>query len=136
MAAPPASSGLALRRMRTQPRRDTTPELALRRELHRRGRRYRIDRPVLAEGRRRHDIVFTRARLVVEVRGCFWHCCPAHGSSPKANSTWWRQKLARNVARDQETERMLEAAGWRLIVVWEHEDPTDAANRIEAALNP
>lgn len=120
--------------MRTQRRRDTRPELELRRELHQRGLRYRVDHKVLNEGRRRHDVVFRRARLVVEVRGCFWHCCPVHGSSPKANSAWWREKLARNVARDEESESMLGAAGWRLLVIWEHDDPVCAADRVEAAL--
>lgn len=120
--------------MRTQRRRDTRPELELRRELHRRGLRYRVDYKVLSEGRRRHDIVFPRARLVVEVRGCFWHCCPEHGSAPKANSAWWREKLARNVARDDETRSLLVAAGWRLVVIWEHDDSLSAADRVEGAL--
>jgi DNA mismatch endonuclease, patch repair protein len=132
-SAPEASSADALRRMRRQRRRDTAPELALRRELHRRGLRYRVDHTVLAQGRRRHDIVFPGARLVVEVRGCFWHCCELHGSSPKSNSAWWSEKLERNVARDNETEALLARAGWRIIVVWEHEDPMEAADRVEAA---
>lgn len=133
--APQASSSNALRRMRTQRRRDTRPELALRRELYRRGLRYRVDYAVLTQGRRRHDIVFLGARLVVEVRGCFWHCCPLHASSPKANSSWWSEKLARNVARDQETGPLLDREGWRMLVVWEHEDIIEAADRVEAALS-
>jgi DNA mismatch endonuclease (patch repair protein) len=72
--------------------------------------------------------------LVVDVRGCFWHRCPLHGSSPKANSDWWTEKLARNTARDAETEALLRAAGWRLVVVWEHEDPVAAADRVAAEL--
>jgi DNA mismatch endonuclease, patch repair protein len=133
--APEASSAGALRRMRTQRRRDTRPELALRRELYRRGLRYRVDRAVLSQGRRRHDIVFVGARLVVEVRGCFWHCCPLHASSPKANGSWWSEKLARNVVRDQETEGLLNRADWRLLVVWEHEDIIEAADRVQAAVS-
>lgn len=113
-----------------QKRRDTRPELAVRQILHRRGYRYQVDRPVLPASRRRHDLVFSRARVVVEIRGCFWHCCPQHGTRPKANRQWWDDKLAANVARDDDTERQLEAAGWRLVVVWEHEDPTIAADRV------
>jgi DNA mismatch endonuclease, patch repair protein len=120
--------------MRTQRRRDTTPELALRRELYRRGLRYRVDHAVLSQGRRRHDIVFVGARLVVEVRGCFWHCCPLHASSPKANSLWWNKKLARNVVRDQETEVLLGREGWQMLVVWEHEDMIGAADRVQAVV--
>lgn len=117
--------------MRRQARRDTAPELALRRELHRRGLRYRVDRTVLPGSRRRHDIVFSRARVVVEVRGCFWHACPVHGTQPKANARWWKDKLQANVRRDWETAGSLDAEGWELVVVWEHEDAVDAANRVE-----
>lgn len=117
--------------MRRQRRRDTAPELALRRELHRRGLRYRIDYPVLSTSRRRHDIVFVGPRVVVEVRGCFWHACPAHATQPKSNANWWAEKLAANVRRDRDTENLLRSERWNLIIVWEHEDPLDAAERIE-----
>lgn len=113
-----------------QKRRDTAPELGIRRILHRRGYRYRVDRSVLPASRRRHDLVFSRARVVVEIRGCFWHACPQHATRPRANQQWWDGKLARNVARDADTQRQLEAAGWLLVVVWEHEDPANAADRI------
>jgi DNA mismatch endonuclease (patch repair protein) len=109
--------------------------MALRRELHRRGLRYRVDRAVLPHGRRRHDIVFVGSRLVIEVRGCFWHRCPLHGSSPKANSAWWEEKLQRNLSRDKETEALLARSGWQLLVIWEHDDPFDAADRVVAALS-
>lgn len=130
---PAASSPAVAARMSAQRRRDTEPELNLRRELHRRGLRYRVDRPVL-DRRRRHDIVFTRAKVVVEVRGCFWHACPEHATSPKANAEWWRDKLERNVERDRATELALEAAGWHLVVVWEHEQTGAAADRVASAV--
>ncbi len=116
-----------------QARRDTAPEMALRRELHRRGLRYRVDRSVV-DPRRRHDIVFTRARVVVEVYGCFWHRCPTRGTLPKNNRAWWDEKLEGNVSRDADTARLLRKAGWTLIVVWEHEDPVAAAARVERAV--
>ena len=81
-AVPPeswASSPGVRSRMQQQPSRNTTPELALRSELHRRGLRYRVHVPIL-DGRRKHDIVFTKAGVVVEVLGCFWHRCPKHGT--------------------------------------------------------
>lgn len=132
--SPEASSTEALSRMRLQARRDTKPEIALRRELHRRGLRYRVDRVLLSSSRRRHDIVFSSARVVVEVLGCFWHACPEHGTQPKSNALWWAQKLAKNQARDRDTETRLRASGWTLLVVWEHEDPVVAADRVEAAV--
>ena len=61
----------------------TAPEMAIRRELHRRGLRYRVNMPLPRIGRIRPDIVFTRVRVAVFVDGCFWHRCPEHGSSPK-----------------------------------------------------
>lgn len=117
--------------MQRQPRRDTKPELALRRELHRRGLRYRVARKPLSSLRRNIDIVFASIRVAVEVRGCFWHHCPKHGGVPKSNSAWWREKLARTRARDLDTEQRLRAAGWTLLLVWEHERAKDAADRIE-----
>ncbi len=127
------SGPAALARMQRQARADTAPELALRRELHRRGLRYRLHVPVV-DKRRRHDIVFTRAKVVVEVRGCFWHGCPQHATSPKANAAWWRDKLVANRVRDEDTARRLKEAGWKLVVVWEHDDPFQAADRVQRAV--
>jgi DNA mismatch endonuclease (patch repair protein) len=116
--------------MRRQARRDTAPELALRRALHRRGLRYRVDRAPLVGIRRRADIVFTRVRTAVFVDGCFWHSCPLHATVPKANREWWVAKLAANVERDRATDRRLEEAGWSVRRVWEHEDMELTASSI------
>lgn len=116
------------RQMQRMRRSSTAPELALRRELHSRGLRYRVNHPGLPG---RPDIVFTRVRLTVFVDGCFWHCCPDHFVMPRNNQLWWKQKLERNVARDREKDELLSAAGWQVVHVWEHEDPNIAADRIE-----
>lgn len=126
---------VASARMARVRQRDTAPELALRRELHRRGRRYFVNRSPLG-GRRRADIVFPSARVAIFVDGCFWHSCPLHGTYPRSNASWWRDKLAANVARDRDTDVTLTAAGWLVIRVWEHEDVADAADIVEAALAP
>jgi DNA mismatch endonuclease (patch repair protein) len=120
--------------MERQARRDTAPELALRRELWRRGLRYFVDRPVGPDRRRRADVVFPRAKVAVFVDGCFWHSCPEHGTVPRNNREWWIAKLEANVRRDQETDRRLSAEGWTVIRVWEHEDPTMAADATESAV--
>jgi DNA mismatch endonuclease (patch repair protein) len=117
--------------MQLQRSRNTAPELALRRALHRRGLRYRLHRPPVAGLRRTPDIVFGPARTVVEVRGCFWHGCEVHGTRPRANAEWWAAKLDRNKSRGAETTALLRAAGWEVVVVWEHEDPEAAAARVE-----
>ena len=120
------------RAMKAQRVRDTAPELRLRREIHRRGLRYRVDQLVLP--RRRADIVFGRARVAVFVDGCFWHGCPDHASWPKTNAEWWRAKIERNRERDAETTALLTDRGWTVVRTWEHEDPLEVASWLEALL--
>ncbi|MBF6453571.1 very short patch repair endonuclease [Nocardia cyriacigeorgica] len=120
--------------MSRQRRAGTEPELALRRELHRRGLRYFVDRAAVRGQRRRADVVFPRLKVAVYVDGCFWHSCPQHATYPKNNAEWWAEKLAANVARDRATDAALAAAGWHVIRIWEHEDPVAAADRIADAL--
>lgn len=127
---PPSETTRA--RMVSQRRKDTTPELAIRRALHRRGLRYRVDVNPLGRGRGRADIVFAGPRVAVYVDGCFWHQCPEHGSMPRTNRDWWRRKLEANVRRDRGVDEALAAEGWFVIRVWEHEDPQEAADRIES----
>ncbi|MCU1675392.1 MAG: putative mismatch endonuclease [Frankiales bacterium] len=120
--------------MSRQARRDTAPELALRRALHRRGLRYRVGLRPVRELRGAADIVFTAARVAVYVDGCFWHMCPEHSTMPANNAAWWRAKLEGNRARDRRTDQVLDAHGWRVVRVWEHEDPDKAAERVSAVV--
>ena len=115
--------------MTRQSRRDTKPELALRRAVWKIGLRYRVDIAPISS-RRRADLVFTRAKVAVFVDGCFWHSCPTHATTPKANRDWWVDKLETNVRRDRDTDNRLAAAGWTVIRVWEHEAVDAAAERI------
>jgi DNA mismatch endonuclease (patch repair protein) len=112
--------------------RDTAPELALRREVHRRGLRYRVDVRPDPSVRRKADLVFVGAKVAVFVDGCFWHSCPDHGEIPASNRAWWRQKLAITARRDAETDRLLREAGWRVMRCWEHEPAANAADRVQA----
>ncbi|HEX5054170.1 MAG TPA: DNA mismatch endonuclease Vsr [Planctomycetota bacterium] len=120
--------------MRNTPRRDNSVELALRREAFALGLRYRVDAPVLPGLRRRADLLFRSARVAVFVDGCFWHVCPRHASWPKANADWWRRKLKGNVERDRDTDRRLRREGWRVLRIWEHEDPVVAARKVLRAV--
>jgi DNA mismatch endonuclease (patch repair protein) len=115
---------------------DTQPETALRSELHRRGLRFRKRHTIRLDGRRwtQPDVVFTRARVAVFVDGCFWHRCPEHGTSPKANAGYWNPKLDHNVARDRDTDRQLGERGWLVVRAWEHEVPADVADRVQTAV--
>ncbi|WP_313884414.1 very short patch repair endonuclease [Streptomyces tropicalis] len=114
--------------------RDTRPELALRRAVHRLGLRYRVASRPLPEVRRTADLVFTRVRVAVFLDGCFWHGCAAHHTVSKSNSVYWGEKVARNRARDQDTDRRLLDAGWVVLRIWEHEDPQAAAQRVKAVV--
>lgn len=120
--------------MRNVARRDTPIEMALRRELHALGLRYRVDTRPLQDLRRRADVVFRRARVAVFVDGCFWHSCPIHGTIPKANRQWWTEKLRRTRMRDLDTDRRLNQAGWVVVRMWAHEDPLKLAIRIAAVV--
>lgn len=125
-----ASSAGVARSMRSNRARDTKPELLVRRALHARGLRFRVDyRPSLAS-RSRGDIVFTRLRLVVFIDGCFWHGCPEHATIPVSNVDYWIPKLARNRERDAQATEALQLAGWTVARYWEHEDVHEVTRAI------
>lgn len=114
--------------------RDTKPELAVRRAVHRRGLRYRVDAQPLPGLRRRADLVFRTARVAVFVDGCYWHGCPTHATQPQTNKEFWDNKLRRNRERDIETNRALEAAGWTVLRFWEHEAVEEVTDVIESTV--
>lgn len=124
------SSEAARNRMKAARQRDTSAEMALRSALHRKGLRYRVDVSPLKGIRRRADVVFRPVKVAIFVDGCFWHGCPIHGTWPKANAEFWQQKIERNKERDADTDQRLIEAGWKVIRIWEHEDPEEVAERI------
>jgi len=97
---------------------DTAPELIVRRELHRRGFRFRLHRRDLPGC---PDIVLPKHRQVIFVNGCFWHrhdgCSLA--AIPKSNQAFWQEKFQKTVERDKRTRKELKDAGWSVHVVWE-----------------
>jgi DNA mismatch endonuclease, patch repair protein len=74
----------------------------------------------------RPDFVWRRERVALFVDGCFWHGCRWHGTKPASNKAFWREKLAKNRARDRLVTRTLRKAGWRVVRVWEHTLPRAA----------
>lgn len=109
---------------------DTQPELAVRRALHRLGYRFRLHVMNLPG---RPDIVLPRHRTIVQVKGCFWH---AHhclkGRVPPGR--YWRTKLARNKARDKGNDRRLRALGWTVRTIWECRVRRSIGAELEALL--
>lgn len=118
--------------MRRVKGRDTTPEVKVRRALTALGARYRLHRKDLPGS---PDIVFPGRRLALFVHGCFWHGhdCARGARVPKANRDYWVAKLARNRARDAWSRTALEAAGWRVEILWECELKDVAALRARLA---
>lgn len=121
--------------MRATGRRDTKPELEVRRLLHAAGLRYRVDWPLPTNPLRRADVAFTKHKIAIFIDGCFWHRCPQHYVPPKSNYAYWEQKTDENVARDKGTTEALQAEGWRVMRFWEHEDPAFVAAAIREEVN-
>lgn len=96
---------------------NTGPELALRKALHARGFRFSLHKGDLPG---RPDIVLRRWKAAVFVHGCFWHRHPGcrHATTPATNAARWRAKFAANRARDAAAVEALEAAGWRVAILW------------------
>lgn len=120
-------------RMRLVRSKDTRPELIVRRlcrELGHKG--YRLHRKNLPG---KPDIAFIGRKAAVFVHGCFWHGHDCHGRirEPKSRQDYWRPKIKRNMARDEENVAMLEELGWRVLVVWECE--TRHLERLAAKLS-
>ncbi|WP_109523648.1 MULTISPECIES: very short patch repair endonuclease [Nocardia] len=126
-----ASTPAVRRSMVSNRRRDTKPEIAVRKLLHARGFRYRVDyAPDRGHLRNRADIVFTRARVAVFIDGCWWHGCKQHHRAPKANSNYWSSKIARNTERDRYVSEMLRERGWTVLRFWEHQRAAEVADEI------
>ncbi|MCC6387405.1 MAG: very short patch repair endonuclease [Dehalococcoidia bacterium] len=121
--------------MKGNRRTDTRPEVTLRSALHRQGYRFRKAYLIeTSELRVRADVVFPRWKVAVFVDGCFWHCCPTHGTRPTANQEYWLPKLQRNQARDLRVNCALERAGWVVVRIWEHVIPAEAVYLIASTL--
>ncbi len=101
---------------------DTSLELAVRSELHKRGARYRCNVQSMPG---RPDLLFTSARLVVFIDGDFWHGY-RYPQWKDRLSEYWKAKIERNRARDRRNHRRLRRAGWRVLRVWEHEIRSNA----------
>lgn len=120
------------RRMRNVRTRGTGPELRLRASLAARRVRGWTTNDGTLPGT--PDVAFHAARLAVFVMGCFWHGCARHFRPPNTRRGKWVAKVERNKRRDRVKARRLRELGWSVMVVWEHENPSDAAARIQAKL--
>lgn len=111
------SSSVRSKNMRAIRHRDTKPELLVRKALHARGFRYRVNVKTL-QGT--PDIVLPKYRAAIFIHGCFWHghSCRLF-TLPKTNTMFWKNKIENNFKRDIISQGNLIAEGWRIAVVWE-----------------
>jgi DNA mismatch endonuclease (patch repair protein) len=99
-------------------RRDTAPELALRRSLFARGiRGWRCD---YRDAPGRPDLAWPGRKIAVFVDGAFWHGHPSR-HRPGRSGSYWDKKIAANVARDRRVDRELQAMGWTVFRFWDFE---------------
>lgn len=80
-------------------------------------------------------MVFRPAKVAVFIDGCYWHGCPEHYVPPKTNSGYWSEKVARNMARDRDTDLRLAKADWTVLRFWEHESPDACALQITTTVS-
>jgi DNA mismatch endonuclease (patch repair protein) len=122
------------RRMQRTPQRNNPQELAIRSALHEAGLRFRVNYRPLPSSRIEVDVAFLRHRLALMIDGCFWHCCPQHGTQPQRNAVWWGDKLAANRSRDRRADAALAAGGWTVMRVWAHQSVADVVAGVLATL--
>lgn len=118
------------KRMQSQAVRDTKPEIEIALACHSLGLRYR-KQVKFSDIRTTADLVFKKYNLIVFIDGCFWHGCPKHFRKPKTNTSWWVEKIDRNISRDNRKRAKLRKRGWSVMRIWEHTDPEIAAARIK-----
>lgn len=136
----PASAAATKAAKGASKKRDTKPEVLLRRALWARGLRYRVD---VASLPGRPDIVFAKYRLVVFCDGDFWHGRNLEARLAKLegghNAAYWVKKISRNVERDRAHDAELRAKGWRVLRLWEGDVMRDvqiAVLKVEDAMAP
>jgi DNA mismatch endonuclease (patch repair protein) len=116
--------------MRANKKRNSSPELKVRSAAHRLGLRFFVLRSPEPQIRVCADLVFPTSKVAVFVDGCFWHGCSLHGTEPKTNAGYWKNKIQGNISRDRRVDEELKQAGWLSVRIWEHEDPNAAASNL------
>jgi DNA mismatch endonuclease (patch repair protein) len=118
--------------MKANRAKNTTPELALRRLLRKRG--LTGYKTVWKHAPGHPDVAFPAKKIAVFLNGCYWHRCPYCSLPlPKSNQPFWRRKFQLNKERDTRKARELRMAGWKVYTVWEC-FLTRRPNRLESVL--
>lgn len=119
--APEASSEAVRKSMQGNKRRDTKPELLVRKMLRDMGfPGYRLD---WKKAHGHPDIAYPGRKIAIYVMGCFWHHHEGckYATTPKQHIEYWQAKFDRNKQRDEEVRAAMEADGWQVVEIWECE---------------
>ena len=123
--------------MRSVGQKRTKPEMVVRRALHALGYRFRVNVKGLPGS---PDLAFTKRKKVIFVHGCFWHRHPGcpYATLPKTRASFWHEKFAANVERDERQQNRLQEMGWNVETVWECEtrQPEALVKRLQSFLGP
>ena len=132
--APEASSDAVRKSMQGNKRRDTKPEIVVRKMLREMGYRgYRLD---WKKAHGHPDIAFPGRKIAIYVMGCFWHQHEGckYASTPRQHSEYWQAKFQRNKERDAEVRAAMKADGWQVVEIWECELRKDRIDETRARL--
>lgn len=119
--------------MKSNKRKDTKPELIVRKALRDAGYPgYRLQWKIPG----RPDICYPGMHIAIFVNGCFWHRCPhCNPSIPKHNRDFWVDKFEKNIERDERNYDLLKKEGWDVIIIWECEVKNNLKVVIEQIVN-
>jgi len=111
---------------------DSKIEVEFRKKLWKAGLRYRKNSTKYFG---KPDLVLRKYKTVIFIDSCFWHGCETHGSLPKTNKKFWKEKIARNIERDREVNSHYKKMGWNIIRIWEHKLKNNFENIISKIIN-
>lgn len=103
---------------------DTEIEIKVRKYLFSQGFRFRKN---VADMPGKPDIVLPKYRTVIFIHGCYWHRHAGckNCTTPSTNREFWLEKFEKNVQNDIKHQQELEAAGWKVLTLWECEIEND-----------
>ncbi|WP_047549930.1 very short patch repair endonuclease [Psychroserpens sp. Hel_I_66] len=112
---------------------NTKPELLFRKELWKKGVRYRVDSKKIPG---RPDVSIKKYKLAIFIYGEFWHGYNWNERKEmlKTNRDFWIPKIERNMQRDREVNSQLEDLGFTVFRFWESEVKKDLKRCINDVL--
>jgi DNA mismatch endonuclease (patch repair protein) len=97
---------------------DSKIEILFRKELWKRGFRYRKNSTKYFG---KPDMVLPKYEAVIFIDSCFWHGCKKHSNIPVVRRKYWAKKIARNKERDKEVSKYYKKHSWKIFRIWEHD---------------